>query len=626
MRGAVQGVGFRPFAYGLAKKFDVAGFVRNDAEGVLIEVEGARAKQFAEVLGMAPPPLARIDAIEIAECEPRGETRFEIETTRARRGSERASAPTPPFAQNVSTSCLIPRAASTDTRSSTARIAGRATRSRGPCPTIGRRRRWRRFRCARTCARDYADPSNRRFHAEPIACPRCGPDIDARGRRDIAAAIASGGIVALKGLGGFHLICDARNEEAVARLRKRKRREAKPFAVMVLNVASAERLAEIDEAERALLVSRAAPIVLMKAKPAADLDSHALGPDTSGVIPAKAGIQCVMPGPQKQAEKKLKPQSPTTLDPRFRGDDNFLSARLGVTMRSSPPDPAPMAGVAPRLAEIGLMLPYTPLHWLIFHALMGSPAGADWRDAVCDIALVATSANLGGEPLIADNDEAREKLADVADLIVSHARKIVARADDSVLRVVDGAPAYLRRARGFVPDPIDLGEDGPSVLAHGADLKNTVTITRGREAFVSQYIGDLDDRATMRFRAETIARLVSLIGAKPEIIACDLHPDFLSTRSAEESGLPVVKVQHHVAHVAATAAERGWREGVLGVALDGQGYGADGAPWGGELLTLDGAEWRRVGSLSPLALPGGDIAAREPWRMGVAMLAQARQG
>ena len=346
-------------------------------------------------------------------------------------------------------------------------------------------------------------PPNRRFHAEPTACRVCGPKLDAE-IADVAACLRRGGIVALKGLGGYHLICDAHDEATVARLRQLKAREAKPFAVMTTNAASAARVAEISAAERALLESRQRPIVLVRSR---------------GVL-------------------------------------------------------AP--SVAPGLAEVGLMLAYTPLHWLVLHALAGEPDFAAWRHAPNDLALVATSANFGGEPLIADDDEARRRLAPIADLVVGHARQIVVRADDSVMRILDGAPAFIRRARGFVPEPIDLGVEGPSVLAAGADLKNTITLTRGREAFVSQYIGDLDDRDTIRFRNETIAHLKRILAIEPEIVACDLHPDFQSTRAAEATGLPIARVQHHLAHVAAVVAEHGLSGGVLGVALDGQGYGTDG--------------------------------------------------
>ena len=546
VRGAVQGVGFRPYAYSLASRLSLSGFVRNDAEGVLIEVEGARAEAFLTELEAAPPPLARIDSIEVAAIAPLGGEGFFIDATRPGKSTTRIGAdaavceacldelfdPTSRFFGYPLINCTHCGPRYTLTR---ALPYDRAQTSMSPFPM-----------CA-DCARDYADPSNRRFHAEPIACPRCGPKLNVP-IADVASLLREGGIVALKGLGGFHLLCDARDEAAVANLRRRKARDAKPFAVMVANGATAERLAEISPPERALLTHRSRPIVLARSR---------------GVV-------------------------------------------------------AP--SVAPNLRDIGLMLAYTPLHWLVLHALAGSPDFRAWRDAPSDLALVATSANLGGEPLVASDDDARGRLAGVADLIVTHDREIVVRADDSVMRVLDGAPAYLRRARGFVPDPIDLGADGPSVIAAGGDLKNTVTITRGREAFVSQHIGDLDDRETIRFRDETISHLTSILEVEPQCAVCDLHPDFVSTRSAESSGLPVIAVQHHVAHVAAVVAETRWSGAVLGVALDGHGYGADGAPWGGELIMLDGARWARVGALEPLALPGGDRAAREPWRMGVAML------
>jgi hydrogenase maturation protein HypF len=548
VRGAVQGVGFRPHAYGLASRLGLSGFVRNDAEGVLIEIEGAGADQFVHALRLAPPPLARIDSLDLAELPLSGGSGFAIAATAAGPSLTRIGADVA-----VCDECL---AELFDPASRFYRYPLVNCTHCGPRYTLTRALPYDRaqtsmapFAMCPDCARDYADPSNRRFHAEPIACRECGPKLYAE-IADVAACLRSGGIVALKGLGGYHLLCDAHDEAAVARLRRLKAREAKPFAVMVVNSASAARVAEIGEAERALLESRPRPIVLARSR---------------GVL-------------------------------------------------------AP--SVAPGLAEVGLMLAYTPLHWLVLHALAGEPDFAAWRDAANDLAIVATSANLGGEPLIADDDEARRRLAPIADLIVGHAREIVVRADDSVMRVLDGAPAFIRRARGFVPEPIDLGAEGPSVLAAGADLKNTITLTRGREAFVSQHVGDLDDRDTIRFRDETIAHLKRMLAIEPEIAACDLHPDFQSTRAAEATGLPLARVQHHLAHVAAVVAEHALAGGVLGVALDGQGYGTDGAPWGGELIALDGADWQRVGWLEPLALPGGDVAAREPWRMGVAALAR----
>jgi hydrogenase maturation protein HypF len=547
VRGAVQGVGFRPHVYGLASRLSLSGFVRNDAQGVLIEVEGAGADQFVHALRRAPPPLARVDSLDVAELPLAGGSDFVIAATEAGASLTRISADVA-----VCEECLSELF---DPRSRFYRYPLVNCTHCGPRYTLTRALPYDRaqtsmapFAMCPDCARDYFDPSNRRFHAEPIACRVCGPGIDVE-IAAVADCLRGGGVVALKGLGGYHLICDARDEATVARLRRLKAREAKPFAVMTTNAASATRVAEISEAERALLESRPRPIVLARSR---------------GVL-------------------------------------------------------AP--SVAPGLAEVGLMLAYTPLQWLVFHALAGEPEFAPWRHAANDLALVATSANFGGEPLIADDDEARRRLAPIADLIVGHARQIVVRADDSVMRVLDGAPAFIRRARGFVPEPIDLGVEGPSVLAAGADLKNTITLTRGREAFVSQYIGDLDDRDTIRFRNETIAHLQRILAIEPEIVACDLHPDFQSTRAAEATRLPIARVQHHLAHVAAVVAEHGLSGGVLGVALDGQGYGTDGRPWGGELIMLDGADWRRIGWLEPLPLPGGDAAAREPWRMGVAALA-----
>jgi hydrogenase maturation protein HypF len=530
----------------LAARLALSGFVRNDAEGVLIEVEGARADSFLTALTETPPPLSHIDAIDVAAIPPLGGHGFVIDSTRHGKSTTRIGA-----------DAAICEACLEELFDPKSRFFGypliNCTHC-GPRYTLTRALPYDRaqtsmapFPMCEDCARDYADPSNRRFHAEAIACPRCGPKLDAA-IADVADCLRAGGIVALKGLGGFHLLCNAYDEAAVARLRRLKARDAKPFAVLVANLATAERLAVLGPAERSLLAHRARPIVLARSR--------------------------------------------------------------GLVALS----------VAPNLREIGVMLAYTPLHWLVLHALAAAPDFQCWREAASELALVATSANIGGEPLVASDHDAQERLGGVADLIVGHEREIVVRADDSVVRAILGAPVFLRRARGFAPDPIDLGADGPNIIAAGGDLKNTVTITRGREAFVSQHIGDLDDRETVRFRTETIRHLIAILDVTPQRAVCDLHPDFVSTRSAESSGLPLIAVQHHVAHVAAVVAEKRWRGPVLGVALDGQGYGADGAPWGGELIVLDGAGWERVGSLEPLALPGGDKAAREPWRMGVAML------
>jgi hydrogenase maturation protein HypF len=547
LRGAVQGVGFRPFAYGLATRFSLSGFVRNDAQGVTVEVEGARAEDFVAALHSELPPLARLDAVEVETIAPRGDSAFEIAQTR--QGAARTRIPADAA---TCESCLDD-------------LFDPASRFHlypfvncthcGPRYTLTRRLPYdraqtsmARFPMCADCAADYADPANRRFHAEPIACPRCGPRLSHE-PGEIVAALRDGKIVALKGIGGFHLLCDARNAEAVAALRARKNREAKPFAVMVANAASVGLFGKATPAEMALLQKPAHPIVLVES----------LG--------------------------------------------NLSDA------------------VAPDMARLGLMLAYAPVHHLLFHAAGGARQIYD-RESAQDFALVATSANSGGAPLITDNDEARDKLSSIADLIVTHDRDIVVRADDSVMQIVDGAPAFLRRARGFVPDPVDLGADGPSVMACGGHLKATLTLTRGREAFVCQHIGDLSDSETWRFYRESADHLVRLLGVKPEAFACDLHPDYLSTRFAEESGAPVLRFQHHAAHVAAIGAEHGVAGGLFGAALDGHGLGGDGGNWGGEALRLDGqGGFARAGHVAPLALPGGDRAAREPLRMGVAAFA-----
>lgn len=546
VRGSVQGVGFRPFVYGLARRFSLGGFVANDAEGVLIEVEGAGLSQFLAALETETPPLARIDAIETQAARRTGERAFAI--MRSRDGA---------IATQVAADAATCAACLDELFDPASRFHlypfVNCTHC-GPRYTITRRLPYDRphtsmadFRMCGTCARDYATPDNRRFHAEPVACPACGPQLS-HSIEEIVTRVRAGGIVAVKSLGGFHLVCDARNEAAVATLRRRKQRDAKPFAVMVASPASLDLIAEADDAERALLTSSERPIVLLRSR--------------------------------------------GTLAP----------------------------SIAPGLAHIGVMLPYTPLHHLLFHAGGGAASGRSRQSAAVDLALVATSANPGGEPLVVDDEDARRRLAGIADLIVTHDRPIVVRADDSVVALVDGAPAFVRRARGHVPRPVALAREVPSVLAVGGLLKTTVTVTRGREAFVSQHIGDLDTAESIRFFEETVDHLLSILDVTPLAVAHDLHPDFASTRYAEASGMPTIPVQHHHAHVAAIAAEHRVVEPVLGLVLDGFGRGSDGASWGGELLLVDGARFRRLGHLAPLALPGGDVAAREPWRMAAAVL------
>ncbi|MCU0940436.1 MAG: carbamoyltransferase HypF, partial [Burkholderiaceae bacterium] len=385
------------------------------------------------------------------------------------------------------------------------------------------------------------------------------------------ARIARGEIVAIKGLGGFHLVCDARNAAAVARLRERKHRDEKPFAIMAANAASLAEVAAVDAAAAALLASVATPIVLLPKRAACD---------------------------------------------------------------------AQLAGVAPGLAELGAMLPTTPLHWLLFHEAAGRPPGLDWTARPQRPLLVMTSANPGGEPLVIDNAEAVTRLgaaAALADAFVMHDRDILVRCDDSVVRMPPGgsritdhrAPVFVRRARGYTPAPIELPCAGLPVLALGAYLKNTACLTRGTQAFLSQHIGDLDNAASCEALEGAVAHLQAVLELRPQAVAHDLHPDFFSTRLAQrvaaELGVPAIGVQHHHAHIAAICAEHGVVAPVLGLALDGVGHGEDdafdtGSVWGGELLRVDAAGCARLGHLRPLALPGGDRAAREPWRMAAAVL------
>jgi hydrogenase maturation protein HypF len=547
VRGAVQGVGFRPFVYGLAARRGLSGYVLNDQDGVLAEIEGFDLDGFLSALRRETPALAHIDTVEATQVPPIGEIGFVIrksqdEGSRSARGVPDAA---------TCESCLDDLF---DPESRFHHYPFVTCTDCGPRFTITARLPYDRqstamaaFQLCHLCAADYRDPSSRRFHAETLACPACGPRLS-HPIEAIATALRQGQIVALKGLGGFQLLCDATNEATVAHLRERKHRPAKPFAVMVANVAALTPFVEPTQAESDLLQVSARPIVLV-----------AKG---SGLANA----------------------------------------------------------VAPGLNQVGIMLPSTPAHHLLFHALAQacSVPGA--------VAFVVTSANVAGEPLVIDNASAVEDLVGIADLVVTHDRAIIARADDSVMRIIDGAPAFIRRARGFAPEPIDLGVYGPVVLAAGAHLKVAVCVTRGREAFLSQHVGDLDSAGTVEFYHETARRMLDALGVAPELVACDLHPDYRSTLFAEGTGLPVLRVQHHAAHLAAVAVEHQLGGRIIGVAMDGHGYGDDGGAWGGELMMRADDEWRRIGHLRPLALPGGDRAAREPWRMGVAALVALGRG
>jgi hydrogenase maturation protein HypF len=568
VRGVVQGVGFRPFVWRLANELALDGFVRNDAQGVAIEVQGdaAALDRFVGRLADEAPGLSRIDAIESQAAAPCAGGGFSIAASVA--GTARTGI-SPDVA--VCPDCLAELFAPGDRRY---RYAFINCTQCGPRYTIAARLPYDRantsmagFALCPACATEYGDPATRRFHAQPNACAVCGPRLalrDATGALlhdggDVVSAalarLARGEIVALKGLGGYHLVCDGRNAAAVARLRERKHREEKPFAVMVAGAASVRRFAAPRSDDLRLLDSAERPIVLLRKSPLCD-----------------------------------------TLLP----------------------------GVAPGLAWLGAMLPYTPLQYLLFHEAAGRPAGTAWLAAPQPLALVMTSANPGGEPLVTGEDEAIARLGGIADAFVTHDRAIEIRCDDSVVRSERGAPAFVRRARGFTPMPVRLAGEGPAVVATGAFLKNAVCVTRGAEGFLSQHIGDLDNPPTCRALEDAVAHLTRILAVKPVAVAHDLHPDFHSTRFAAalaaELGVPAIGVQHHHAHIAAVVAEHRVDARVLGVALDGVGLGTDGTAWGGELLEVHGAAMTRIGHLRKLALPGGDRAAREPWRMAASAL------
>ena len=567
VRGQVQGVGFRPFVYRLANELSLQGWVRNDAEGVEISVRGERGavSDFLSRLESERPVLSRVDGVEFEEaCFDDGIRDFTVETSR---GGRIGTAIAPDA--SVCGDCLAELFDASNRRYRHPFIncthCGPRYTIVGKLPYDRKHTSMAKFAQCPACEEEYRDPLNRRFHAQPNACKACGPQLvlaDAQGVPQddpLGSAlrhILSGKILAIKGIGGFHLVCDARNRDAVARLRASKCRMEKPLAIMVSGSASLAPFAASSRQEIALLESRERPIVLLRKTGKCD---------------------------------------------------------------------AALPGVAPGAAFIGAVLPYTPLQYLLFHEAAGRPDGLSWLEEEHPLVLVMTSANPKGEPLVMDDAEALEKLEGIADSFLLHDRDILQRCDDSVMRWNGEAPQFVRRARGFTPRALKLPMSGPSVLAFGSGYKNTVCATRGGEAFLSQHIGDLDNAATCRALEDAAVHLLDVLQIEPQIVAHDLHPDFFSSRHAAEfaarKGIPAVAVQHHHAHVAAVMAEHGVNGPVLGLALDGTGLGEDGGIWGGELLRVGAeGEFSRLGHLAHLALPGGDSAAREPWRMAASAL------
>jgi len=566
--GTVQGVGFRPFVYRLAVELGLAGSVANDSRGVIIDVEGPGddLDELARRIVDETPPLARIVGLEATREQPAGGAGFHIVDSRA------AGAPAVAVSVDVAMcgDC-------------SAELVDPADRRFGypfvNCTNCGPRytiilsvpydraaTTMARFPMCDDCRKEYHDPADRRFHAEPNACSVCGPQLRLLGpdgsvraeRKDAlagaVAALLGGQVVAVKGLGGYHLAVDAGRPEAVAELRRRKARDDKPFALMVADVAQAHTLVRLTPAAETELTSVRRPIVLA---------------------------------------------------PRQEG-----------------PDVAP--GVAPGLPELGVMLPYTPVHQLLLDGIAFGHAGGSGRS------LVMTSGNLSDEPIAHDDADALARLGPMVDAILTHDRPIHIRCDDSVVRAPtprsgpqpgsrDGRVQMVRRSRGYAPEPIALARPtARQVLAVGAELKNTVAVAKGANVIASHHIGDLEHLAAYRSFLQAVDHLCGLTGVAPDVVAHDLHPEYLSTKFAVEADVPTVAVQHHHAHIASCLVDHGREKPVLGVAFDGLGLGTDGTLWGGEFLVADLVGFRRVGHLRPVPLAGGNRAVREPWRMALA--------
>ncbi|HID68898.1 MAG TPA: carbamoyltransferase HypF [Desulfobacterales bacterium] len=553
IKGIVQGVGFRPHVYSCATRLGLSGSVANNAQGVVVLIAGSSKdlEEFIDFVKKTPPPLSHIIDITIEDSS------IEIPSNDFTIVDSEDGEVTTLMAPDVAvcSDCLQDIFSPNNRRF---HYPFTNCTNCGPRLTIIQKLPYDRqhtsmfsFPMCKACEQEYNDPENRRFHAQPNACSVCGPElswIDCNGKNfaynndeclfRCAEALKDGKIVAIKGVGGFHLAVNAASNEAVQRLRFKKKRPAKPFAIMVPTSIVAQKYGVFNDEERKLLLSRNSPIVLVR----------------------------------KQAN-------------------------IGVLSQY----------VAPGLCELGIMVPHTPLHHLLF-------AMPD-----CPDQLVMTSGNLTAEPLCIDNDSALNKLAKIADCFLLHNRDIVTRADDSVVRVIQNKLQIIRRSRGYVPIPISVPQIDKPIMACGAELKNCFSLSRDGLIFQSQHIGDLKGPANMVFFEKSMSKLQDVLELRPKYVACDLHPDYLSSSYADASGLPCVKVQHHHAHAAAIMAENDIDEG-LAVIFDGTGLGQDKTIWGGEFLYVKGADYERLGSLAPLYLPGGDRASLEIWRMGLALL------
>ena len=550
VEGIVQGVGFRPFVYQLANRFGLKGEVANTSSGVSIHIEGLKddIEAFCRNLVQKHPPLAHITEVSIHPKSVEGFKSFSI--IKSQSESLRSALISPDV--SVCDDCLQELFNPNDRRFKYPFIN---CTNCGPRYTIiddipydRPNTSMKHFLMCDTCQAEYDDPSNRRFHAQPNACAVCGPYVslydNKRQKIDVPDAIEKtaellklGHIAAIKGLGGFHLAADAENDAAVARLRQRKHREEKPFAIMSFDLDRISRYAHIEPEEKALLTSMQRPIVLLRKK-----ISHTIS-----------------------------------------------------------------EGVSPRNKYFGTMLPYTPLHALLLDRGF--------------TALVMTSGNLSEEPIAIDNEDAFERLGNIADYFLIHNRDIYLRSDDSIVRQTAGAPRFFRRSRGYVPVPIFLNKKLPSILACGAELKNTICVTKENRAFLSQHIGDLENLSTFEFLSMTIEHMKRILDVDPVIIAFDLHPDYLGTRYAlEQVHVEKIQIQHHHAHIVSCMAENRIDGPVIGLSFDGTGYGSDGTVWGGEILVAEGGQFSRAAHLAYAPMPGSTAAIKEPWRMAVSYL------
>jgi hydrogenase maturation protein HypF len=585
VRGIVQGVGFRPYIYKLAESLHLKGYVTNTSYGVNIDIEGEDLPQFIERLRREAPPLSRITDIAISPLPEFGYADFRIFDSR----DDESHSPFTLISADVSIcdDCLKELLDSSDRRYLYPFVN---CTNCGPRYTITKCVPYDRpnttmasFQMCPECSEEYHNPKDRRFHAQPNACPQCGPkvvlvngheplNIGGQAVERTIELLRDGKIVAIKGLGGFHIACDAANEEAVEKLRVRKRRNNKPFALMAPHIDAIERFCEVSEQERRLLLSRRRPIVLLRKR----ADSESMLPEA----------------------------------------------------------------VSPHNRDLGFMLPYTPLHYLLFfNPTQENPVPRNPHFH----ALVMTSGNLAEEPIVKDNDDAMTRLSCLVDALLIHDRDIFMRVDDSVLRFAGqqlkvnerlsmnqtsefGVPTcFVRRSRGYAPEPIALHADGPEVIGCGADLKNTFTVTKGSFAIPSQHIGDMENYETVQFFEECLENIKDIYRVRPVAVGHDLHPGYLSTQWALRQGrsLTTYGIQHHYAHIGSVMAENGLFRKVIGVAFDGTGYGTDGNLWGGEFLVADVKGFERIGHLRYIRLPGGESAIRQPWKTAVSYLVDA---